>query len=79
MKSSAAQHLKRAEHFLVVSSDLLKLGHYSDSINRSYYGAFHAVKAVLSELDLIQKSHQAVWSAFAEHITNPGLIDRRFH
>lgn len=36
-------------------------------------------KGVLAELDIKRKSHHAAWGAFGEHVTAPGLIDKRFH
>lgn len=79
MTPAASVHLKRAENFLRVSRDMVNLGHYSDSVSRSYYGAFHAIKAVLAELDKKRKSHHAAWAAFGEYVTAPGLMDKRFH
>lgn len=79
MKSEVSQHLERAEELLEVANELVALTRPADSASRSYYAMFHAVKAVLIELGIKRKSHHAVWSAFGEFVTAPGLMDKKFH
>ena len=45
--------MNQAKETLTVARDCVEGNHYKDSINRSYYAAFYAIKAVqaLSEID----------------------------
>ena len=45
--------MTQAKETLTVARDCVEGNHYKDSINRSYYAAFYAIKAVLalSEID----------------------------
>ncbi len=79
MKGETATHLARAERLLTVARDNLTMGHYSDSINRSYYAMFHAAKAVLQELGIERSSHQGLWAAFGQFVARPGLMESRHH
>lgn len=79
MKEIVSIHLERADEVLRDARILLDSNSPSGSISRSYYGIFHGAKAVLAELDLPRKSHQAVWGAFSQFVTNPGLMDRKYH
>lgn len=79
MKEISAIHLERANEFLADSRNLLATNGFSSSISRSYYAAFHGAKAVLAELGMERKSHQAVWSAFGQSVAKAGLMDRKYH
>lgn len=79
MKEPVAFHLARADEFLTDSRNLVAAKGHSSSISRSYYAAFHGAKAVLAELGLPRKSHQAAWSAFGKYLAKPGLMDKKYH
>lgn len=79
MKGESAVHLERAEELINASHIMLSNNFYSDSISRSYYAAFHGAKAVLEELGIERKSHQAVWSEFGQKIAKAGLMDKKYH
>ncbi len=79
MKGEAEKHLTRAGELLTASRTMLSGNLYSDSISRSYYAAFHAATAVLEELGIERKSHQAVWAAFGKQVTQAGLLDKKYH
>ena len=79
MKPEAEQHLRLAERFLRVAKDLAELGHLEDTVSRAYYAMFHAATAVLLELDIERGSHHALWAAFGQFVTAPGLVDLRHH
>ena len=79
MRSEVAERLQRADGFICVAGDLLRLGHWSDAVSRSYYAMFHAATGVLLELDIERSSHHAVWAAFGEFVTARGLMDARHH
>ncbi len=49
---------------------------FKDSINRSYYAAFYAVKAVLALEDLDFKRHKDVIAYFNQHFVVTEIFDR---
>jgi uncharacterized protein (UPF0332 family) len=79
MKPEAVKHLRRAEELLEVASDNLEMGHFPDSVSRSYYGMLHAAKAVLLVLGIERSSHHGVWAAFGQSVARPGLMDSQLH
>ena len=79
MNQDAQDHLSRADELLRAAEDLMKLGYPSDSISRSYYALFHGATAVLLELGIQRSSHHAVWAAFGQFVTAPGLMEARYH
>lgn len=52
--------ITEADDSLKVAEHCLKEGWYKDSINRSYYAAFYAVKAVLALSTVDFKRHKCV-------------------
>ncbi len=56
--------LQNATETLEVANDCLKNGHYRDAINRSYYAAFYAAKAVLAIEEVDFKRHKDVVAYF---------------
>ena len=49
---------------------------FKDSINRSYYAAFYAVKAVLALEDIDFKRHKDVIAYFNQHLVATEKFDR---
>lgn len=49
---------------------------YSQSLNRSYYSIFHAVRAVLAFEHFDSKKHSSVIAYFNQHFVNTGIFDR---
>jgi hypothetical protein len=79
MRKEIAQHLDRANELLVVARENFDNGHFADSVSRSYYAAFHAATGLLLALDVERGSHHALWSAFGEHVSAPGVLDKKYH
>ena len=79
VRDEVRDHLARAEELLRVAQEVLELGYPSDSISRSYYALFHAATAVLLELGIRRGPDHAVWVAFGQFVTAPGLMERRYH
>lgn len=65
----AAEKLKEAEV-------LLSNGLYKDSISRSYYAMFSAVRALLAMEGLDSRRHSGVVSLFNRHFVKTGLVDK---
>ena len=72
-------YLKLAGEKLVVARDLLRLGHYRDTVAKAYYVMFYAAKAALLVAGAggIRK-HTGVVSFFGEHFVKTGRVDRRY-
>lgn len=61
----------------IASSRLcLENKYYKDSINRSYYAAFYAIKAVLALEDIDFKRHKDVVAYFNQNYVAKDLFDR---
>ena len=79
MKAEAEKHLQRAEKCISVAEDLLRLGHWPETVSRSYYAMFHAAVGVLLQLGIERSSHHGVWAAFGQFVTVKGLMDVHYH
>ncbi len=56
--------MKNSEDSLTVAEDCLEKGLYRDAINRSYYAAFYAIKALLALEEVDFKKHKDVVAYF---------------
>ena len=56
--------MKNSEDSLTVAKDCLEKGLYRDAINRSYYAAFYAIKALLALEEVDFKKHKDVVAYF---------------
>ncbi len=63
-KELSKYRLSNAKETLNVADDCLKNAHYRDSINRSYYAAFYATRAVLALEGIDFKRHKDVIAYF---------------
>lgn len=68
--------LKQAEESLRASQSCFDNGFYKDSINRSYYSAFYAVKAVLSLSSVDFKRHKDVIGYFNKEYVATDIFPR---
>lgn len=56
--------MKNSEDSLTVAEDCMEKGLYRDAINRSYYAAFYAIKALLALEEVDFKRHKDVVAYF---------------
>jgi len=63
-KGLAAYRLERAGELLDASQLLLEAGHIKDSVNRSYFAMFSAMRAVLALDGFDAKKHYGIISEF---------------
>ena len=70
--------LDSAEDKLKSSKLLLDNGQYKDSIGRSYYALFTAVRAVLALEGVDYAKHSGVISHFQREYIKPGLFDAKY-
>lgn len=68
--------IQEAKDSLKVAEHCLKEGLYKDSINRSYYAAFYAIKAVLALGTIDFKRHKDVVAYFNKEYVASGIFSR---
>ena len=64
--------IQEARNSYKVAENCLKDGFYKDSINRSYYAAFYAVKSVLALVQIDFKRHKDVVAYFNKEFVAKG-------
>ena len=69
------QRMRRARQAFRVGKESLRLKAFEDAINRFYYAAFYAAKAVLATKELDSSKHKGVITLFHLHFVKEGLID----
>ncbi|MDE6435844.1 MAG: HEPN domain-containing protein [Lachnospiraceae bacterium] len=75
-KELSRYRLKESEDSLSVAENCLDGGFYKDSINRSYYSAFYAVKSVLALGTVDFKRHKDVIAYFNKEYVAGGTFSR---
>ena len=70
--------LERAEEFLAAAKIMLENNCCKDSVNRSYYAIFTAVRALLAEDKIDFKKHSAVISYFRQHYIKTHIFEIKF-
>ena len=68
--------IQESKDSLIVAENCLNDGFYKDAINRSYYSAFYAIKAILA-LDTVDfKRHKDVVAYFNKEYVATGIFQR---
>jgi hypothetical protein len=75
-KALSKYRLEKAERLLDDAKLLLKEGRYESSVNRSYYAALSAAKAVLILLGIDPKTHEGVKTMVNKKLVLDGLISK---
>ncbi len=70
-----AQHrLARARMALREADVLIERGHFEGALNRVYYAAFYAARALLATRNLDSSRHSGAIALFQEHFVRTGVI-----
>ena len=70
-------HLKRAAHHLASARLTMEAGYFDVTVNRAYYAAFEAARAVLRAMEIpLPKSHRGLSTQFMQHAVFTGKIDQ---
>lgn len=69
------ERLDKAEERIKAAEYLLKEGFYQDSISRSYYGMYHAAKALLEQEDITAKTHSGLIRMIGKEFVKTGKIE----
>lgn len=67
--------IDKAKEEFETASVLVDMGRFSQSINRSYYAIFHAVRALLALDEVDFKKHSGVISYFQQHYIKTKKLD----
>jgi uncharacterized protein (UPF0332 family) len=70
--------LRRASESLDASKLLLNAGHYSESINRSYYSIFNSLRALLAYEEFDSKKHSGIISYFNQYFVKNGEFTKEY-
>lgn len=75
-KELSEYRVQEADNSLKASMNCLNSGLYKDSINRSYYAAFYAIKAILALGTVDFKRHKDVVAYFNKEYVATGVFPR---
>jgi len=78
MERKISQELEIATQLLQDAHFLLEKGSLRSSVNRAYYSAYHAVRALLASEGLNPKTHKGVLNQFGERFIKTGRMDILF-
>jgi uncharacterized protein (UPF0332 family) len=70
--------MEKAKSDLKASKLLFDAGLYSQSLNRSYYSIFHAVRALLAFDKFDSKKHSGIIAYFNKNYINSGKFNKSF-
>ena len=70
----ARHRLGRAKAAFSEGNHLLKAKAFMGAVNRFYYAAFYAARALLAVRELDSSRHSGVISLFQKHFVKPGLV-----
>jgi len=68
----------KAKQDLLAAKLLFDNNHYAQSLNRSYYATFHAVRSLLAFDKFDSKKHSGIISYFINKYVRSGIIDEKF-
>ena len=75
---SVTFRLEKAQNCLNASKLLLSAKAYADSVNRSYYAIYHAIRAVLITIDFSSKTHSGNIGEFRRRFIKTGIFPKEF-
>lgn len=76
LKDLAVYRLERAKEMLIALEENLKMKQYRTSLNRSYYGVFHAMRAVNILEGFDSSKHSGVIAYFNKSFMKENKMDR---
>ena len=79
MSEEINHFLRKSQHAIKVSEDLLGKGYSSDAMSKIYYALFYASQALLKSASINVIKHSAVESAIGFHFVKTGKMDVKYH
>ena len=74
LEKLAAHRLSRAQDAFAEGDYLLTKNAFMGAVNRFYYSAFYAARALLAIRELDSSRHSGVISLFQKHFVKSGLV-----
>src|SRR4030095_17150462 len=74
LEKLARHRLSRAKGAFSEGDHLLTAKAFMGAVNRYYYAAFYAARALLATRELDSSRHSGVISLFQKHFLTPGLV-----
>lgn len=74
----AKYRLQKAKDDFEASKILLENGLFSQSLNRSYYSIFHAVRSILAFEQFDSKKHSGIIAYFNHNFVSKGIFDKTY-
>lgn len=78
MDELVKHRLSTAEEKIVSAQILMEAGQYRDSVGRSYYAIFSALRAVLATREVDFSKHSGVIAYFQKEFIKTGIFDVKF-
>jgi uncharacterized protein (UPF0332 family) len=75
-KDLARHRYTVAEENYLAAKDLWEDGHFRDSVSRSYYAIFSAMRSLLALRSLDSRKHSGVIALFNQHFVKTGLVSK---
>lgn len=75
LRALAVHRLERAREAVADGDRLLAAGSLRGAVNRFYYGAFYAARALLATREVDAAKHSGVIALFQRHFVRTGLVD----
>ena len=70
--------LEKSKNDFEASKILLENGLFAQSLNRSYYSIFHAVRSILAFEQFDSKKHSGIIAYFNQNFVSTGIFDKTF-
>lgn len=77
MTSVIGQRLRKARENLSASQLLLAGRFFNESVNRSYYAVFHAIRAVVAVKGFDSAKHSGIIAFFNAEFVKTGIFDKQ--
>ncbi len=74
----AKYRMEKAKNDLNASRIMLENNLFSQSLNRSYYSIFHAVRSILAFEKFDSKKHSGIIAYFNQNFINKGIFDKEY-
>lgn len=72
----AKYRIEKSKNDLEASKIMLENNLFSQSLNRSYYSIFHAVRSLLAFDQFDSKKHSGIIAYFNQNFINKGIFDK---
>jgi len=74
----AMYRIEKAKDDLEASKIMLENNLFAQSLNRSYYSIFHAVRAILAFEKYDSKKHSGIIAYFNQNFVGKGIFDKKY-